>query len=48
LNHLAELVPRTSIEKNGCHRANILTYAIEYIETIKQENEELRQRLVSE
>lgn len=41
-------MPRSSIEKSGgekCHRAKVLRYAIEYIQMIKQENEQLRQQL---
>ncbi|KAL9545688.1 hypothetical protein MBANPS3_007024 [Mucor bainieri] len=48
VNELSDLVPRSSIEKSGgekCHRAKVLRYAIEYIQTIQQENEQLRQQL---
>jgi hypothetical protein len=41
-------VPRTLIEKKGgekCHRAKVLRYAIEYIQSIKQENNQLREQL---
>jgi hypothetical protein len=48
VTELSDLVPRTSIEKNGgekCHRAKVLRYAIEYIQSIKQENSQLREQL---
>lgn len=41
-------MPRSSVEKSGgekCHRAKVLRYAIEYIQSIKQENTQLRQQL---
>ncbi|KAI8643740.1 hypothetical protein BD408DRAFT_414470 [Parasitella parasitica] len=48
VNELSDLVPRSSKEKSGgekCHRAKVLRYAIDYIQTMKQENEQLRQQL---
>ncbi|OBZ85103.1 hypothetical protein A0J61_06846 [Choanephora cucurbitarum] len=48
VNQLSDIVPRTSIEKSGgekCHRAKVLRYAIEYIQSIQQENNELREQL---
>ncbi|KAG2214660.1 hypothetical protein INT46_005677 [Mucor plumbeus] len=48
VNELSDLVPRSSVEKSGgekCHRAKVLRYAIEYIQSIKQENAQLRQQL---
>ncbi|KAI8084369.1 uncharacterized protein B0P05DRAFT_535288 [Gilbertella persicaria] len=48
VNQLSDLVPRSSIEKSGgekCHRAKVLRYAIEYIQSIQQENNALREQL---
>ncbi|KAI8363902.1 hypothetical protein BD560DRAFT_403854 [Blakeslea trispora] len=48
VNRLSDIVPRTSNEKSGgekCHRAKVLRYAIEYIQNIQQENNELREQL---
>lgn len=43
-------MPKSALEQQQgekCHRAKILKYAIEYIQTIKQENEDLHSRLSS-
>ncbi|CEP11222.1 hypothetical protein [Parasitella parasitica] len=48
VNELSNLVPRSSMEKSGgekCHRAKVLRYAIDYIQTMKEENAQLRQQL---
>ncbi|KAI9481088.1 MAG: hypothetical protein EXX96DRAFT_565338 [Benjaminiella poitrasii] len=48
VNRLSDLVPRTALEKSEgekCHRAKVLRYTIEYIESMQQENNELRERL---
>ncbi|RCH91143.1 hypothetical protein CU098_006420 [Rhizopus stolonifer] len=47
LSELSVLVPRSA--KNGgakCHRAKILRYAIDYIQTIEEENKKFRRQLV--
>ncbi|KAI8968350.1 hypothetical protein BDF20DRAFT_176459 [Mycotypha africana] len=48
VSRLSDLVPRSVSEKRKgekCYRAKVLSYAIEYIEVIQKENEDLRRQM---